>query len=131
MLQNTDLPTRTTMIDLYLDAYGEPDPVRRRALIERCFDADAVLADPPMDAVGHDALDGMFAAVQGQFPGHRFERTSGVDAHHDAARYEWRLSAPDGTAVLAGTDVVRFTPTDTIASVVGFFGPTPPLDAAG
>ena len=41
----------------------------------------------------------MASAVQAQFPGHTFRRTSAVDGHHGFARYEWEMLAPDGTAV--------------------------------
>ncbi len=118
-----------TTIDTYLAAYGETDPARRRAGIEASWDANGHLADPPMDAAGHDALDAMFAAVQAQFPGHLFRRTSGIDEHHDTARYSWDLIAPDGTASVAGTDIARLNQTGKLTSVTGFFGPLPELDS--
>ncbi len=121
------MTTPSTMIDTYLAAYGETDSNRRRQLIEECFAPDATLADPPLDAAGHDGLDELFAAVQGQFAGHTFRRTSGVDEHHASARYDWELVAADGAVAVVGTDFVRFSPAGTIASVVGFFGPTPTL----
>lgn len=65
----------------------------------------------------------MFAAVQAQFPRNAFRRTSIVDQHHDAARYEWELVAPDGTISVTGTDFVRLASDGRLATVVGFFGP--------
>ena len=53
-------------IDTYLAAYGEQEPTTRRRQISECFAADAVLADPPAAAAGHDELDALFAAVQQQ-----------------------------------------------------------------
>jgi hypothetical protein len=32
-------------------------------------------------------------AVQAQFPGQRFRRTTAVDAHHDVVRFGWELAA--------------------------------------
>lgn len=116
-------------IDTYLEAYGESDPDRRRSLIERAWARDGVLIDPPMDAAGHDAIDGMFAAVQGQFEGHRFRRTSGIDEHHGTARYGWELVAPDGSVTLAGMDVAMFDDAGRLTRVTGFFGELPTLDA--
>ena len=81
----------TTTIDTYLEAYGEADAARRTELIERVWAADGELVDPPLDAAGHDAIGDMAAAVQGQFPGHRFRRSTDVDAHHGFARYGWEL----------------------------------------
>ncbi len=118
----------TTTIDRYLAAYGETDGARRRALIAESFCADATLADPPLDAAGREGIDELFTAVQSQFPRHTFRRSSGVDEHHQSARYEWELVAADDTVSVSGTDFVRFGSDGLIASVVGFFGPVP--DAA-
>jgi hypothetical protein len=118
--------THQQTIDDYLTAYGETDSAQRRALIEQSFTPDATLADPPAAATGHDELDGLFAAVQQQFAGHHFERTSGIDEHHDIARYNWSLVADDGTVAVAGLDVVRFASDGRIDHVVGFFGDVPP-----
>lgn len=114
----------TALIDAYLAAYGEPAETTRRELITRAFAPDAVLADPPFVAAGHDELHATFGAVQAQFPGHRFTRTSGVDEHHDVARYRWSLNGPDGTPAVAGMDVVTFRD-GRIERVTGFFGDAP------
>ena len=63
------------------------------------------------------------AALQAQFPGHTFRRTSAIDAHHGFARYEWEMLAPDGRAVLTGLDVAEVADDGTLRRVVGFFGP--------
>jgi hypothetical protein len=120
----TTASTTETIVDTYLDAYGEADPARRRTLIERSWSPTGTLADPPFDAAGHDALDATFAAVQGQFPGHRFRRTSAVDSHHGFARYSWDLMAPDGSVPVAGTDFAHVVD-GLIVNVAGFFGPLP------
>jgi hypothetical protein len=122
-ITTTTATTATAVIDHYLAAYGEPDEARRRQLIAAAFVEDATLADPPIDASGHAAIDQVFAAVQSQFPGNEFRRSSVVDEHHGAARYEWELVAPDGAVSIAGTDFVRFAADGRIESVVGFFGP--------
>jgi hypothetical protein len=120
------MTTHEQTIDLYLAAYGEPDAATRRRHIMKCFAADAVLADPPAAATGHDELDALFAAVQGQFPGHRFERTTAIDEHHDAARYGWALVAPDGSTTLVGFDFVQFGSDGLLRTVTGFFGEQAP-----
>ena len=117
----TDTTQHTSVIDTYLAAYGEPAEDTRRDLIAAAFTADAVLADPPFVATGHAELHATFGAVQAQFPGHRFTRTSAVDEHHDVARYRWSLDGPDGTPAVAGLDVVVFRD-GRIERVSGFFG---------
>ncbi|MPY92655.1 MAG: nuclear transport factor 2 family protein [Acidimicrobiia bacterium] len=119
----------TTTIDTYLEAYGEPDAARRLGLIREVWAADGHLVDPPLDGRGHDGIDAMFAAVQGQFAGHRFRRTTGVDAHHDFARYGWELVSPDGAVSLGGMDVAELDADGKLVRVVGFMGDFPARDA--
>lgn len=121
--------TTAELVDSYLTAYGESDAARRRDLITSAFAENASLADPPFDAQGHDGIDEIFAAVQAQFPGNTFRRTSGVDEHHGAARYDWELVAADGSVTVAGTDYVRLTEDRRIAAVVGFFGQPPAIES--
>jgi len=121
MSEHTTSTAHTDLIDTYLTAYGEPSEAARRELIELAFAADAVLADPPFVASGHAELHASFGAVQAQFAGHRFARTSAVDEHHDVARYRWSLNGPDGSPAVSGVDVVTFRD-GKIAQVTGFFG---------
>jgi hypothetical protein len=113
-------------IDTYLEAYGETDEQRRSELIAKVWAADGQLIDPPLDGKGHDGIAAMASALVGQFPGHVFRRTSGIDAHHGFARYGWALVAGDGTVTLTGTDVAELTDAGRLARVTGFFGDLPP-----
>ncbi|MEZ5259874.1 MAG: nuclear transport factor 2 family protein [Ilumatobacteraceae bacterium] len=117
-------PVIESVIDSYLEAYSEPDEDRRRDLIVGAFATDASLADPPFVAAGHDELHATFGAVQAQFPGHRFVRTSPIDQHHDRARYTWALQLDDGAPVMEGMDIVAFAD-GKIVDVTGFFGHVP------
>lgn len=117
------------VVDAYLAAFGEPDPVRRRRLIGDAFGPEGSLTDPPLTAIGHDGLDEMFVVAQSHYVGHTFRRTSGVDVHHGFARYEWQLVAPSGDVAVGGTDFARLDDNGRLADVVGFFGPIPDLEA--
>jgi hypothetical protein len=119
----------STTIDTYLEAYGEPDGNRRIALIEQVWAPDGHLFDPPIDGAGHTGIDQMFAAVQSQFAGHTFRRSTGIDAHHGIARYGWELVAGDGSVTLAGMDVAVVGDDGKLTRVAGFFGDLPPRDA--
>ena len=116
-----------SVIDTSLEAYGEPDPSRRRALIRQVWATDGHLIDPPLDGTGHDGIDAMFAAVQSQFPGHTFRRTTAVDEHHHIARYGWALVAADGSVTITGTDVAVIDNDGKLSKIVGFFGDLSPL----
>jgi hypothetical protein len=119
----------TTTIDSWLDAYGEPDENRRADLIAKVWAPTGNLADPPFEGTGHTAISGLAAVAQQQFPGHRFHRTSGIDAHHGYARYCWELVGPDGAVAVAGLDVVHVDANGQLLQVAGFFG-DPPARAA-
>ena len=112
----------TDTIDIYLSAWSERDPAARAGLVARAWAADGELVDPPMAATGHDAISGVHGALQQQFPGHRFRRASGVDAHHDHLRFAWELVGPDGTVALKGLDVGEVGEDGRLRRITGFFG---------
>lgn len=123
----TDL---TATIDAHLAGYCEPDPEARRALLARAWAPEGRLVDPPLEATGPDGIATLVDAVLDHYPGHRFQRTSAVDAHHDVARYGWALIGPDGSTALSGVDVATVGPDGRLTGVAGFFGPLPEEGAA-
>ncbi len=112
----------TTIVDTYLAMWNETDPRRRAGLIEQAWAADGRYVDPMLEAEGHRALGEMVTGVQAKFPGHRFRRRSGVDAHHDQLRFAWDLMAPDGAVVVAGLDIGALAADGRLARITGFFG---------
>ena len=118
----TDL---TTTIDTNLAAYGNPDETARRAQLEAVWSPEGTLIDPPIDGTGIDGIGALMAAVQSQFPGHTFRRTSGIDAHHGVARYSWAMVAADGAVSLEGLDVAEVGADGRLTRIVGFMGPLP------
>jgi hypothetical protein len=120
----------TTIVDTYLAMWNETDPKRRARLIEQAWAGDGRYVDPMLEAEGHDALGEMVAGVQAKFPGHRFRRRSGVDAHHGQLRFAWDLMSPDGAVVVAGIDVGELAADGRLVRITGFFGEVPALAAA-
>ena len=82
--ETTDL---TALVDRYIAMWNEPDSARRRALIARTWTEGASYLDPMMQGDGRSGIDAMVEGVQQRFPGHRFRRTSEVDAPGPAALY--------------------------------------------
>lgn len=117
-------------IDAYLSTWNETDPERRHKLVESVWSPDGRLIDPPLAAEGHRGICDMAAALQAQFPGHRFRRASGIDTHHDCLRFAWELVSPDGRVALAGQDVGELAADGRLRRITGFFGPLPALDQA-
>ena len=122
----TDTSTAiTTVVDDYLAAWNERDDARRAELIERAWAPDGRLIDPPFDGEGHDGISQMAAVMHEHYDGHSFERTSGVDMHHQHARFAWKLVGPDGAVAVEGIDVADLAEDGRLARVVGFFGELP------
>ena len=123
----TDLATTdlTATIDTHLAGYAEPDATKRLELLASVWAADGTLLDPPFDATGPEAIAGLVDAVLQHYPDHHFERTTGIDAHHDMARYGWALVAPDGAVAVAGVDIAQVGSDGRLVRIVGFFGDPP------
>jgi hypothetical protein len=111
------------VIDAHLEAYALADTDRRDALVAANWNADGELLDPPLEGRGRAEISALADAVLAHFPGHRFVRTTAVDAHHGFARYEWELVGPDGAVAVSGTDIVQFDEDGKLLRIVGFFGP--------
>ena len=94
-----------------------------RTLVAENWSTIGELTDPPLAGRGHAEISDLTEIVLAHYAGHRFERTTAVDAHHDFARYGWNLVAPDGTVAVSGTDFVEFDETGKLLRIVGFFGP--------
>jgi SnoaL-like domain len=115
----------STTIDTYLEAYCETDAARRDELVARAWAENGELIDPPLDASGRSAISALADVVDQHYPGHTFRRTSGIDAHHDRARYAWELVGADGTVAVTGVDTVELDDDGQLVRVVGFFGDLP------
>ena len=121
----TDTTDLTATVDAYLAAWSEPDRARREQLIVAAWADDGQLVDPPLTGDGHSGINAASEALQEHYLGHRFERVSGVDAHHDSLRFAWELVGPDGAVALAGLDVGQLDDQGRLRRITGFFGELP------
>jgi hypothetical protein len=117
-----------TIYDTYIDMWNATDADERAALIEKAWVTDARYRDPLLEADGYDGLSEMVANVHAHYPGHVFRRTTGVDLHHDVARFGWELVAPDGNVFVGGIDVATLADDGRLRSITGFFGEPPAGD---
>ncbi len=75
---------------------------------------------------GHEGIAAVIAGAHEQFPGFVFRPLGDVEGHHDIARFGWELVAvADGSAPVAGFDVVRLAEDGRIRSVLGFLDRVP------
>ena len=109
-------------IDAYFDWFNATDTAARRAAVVTAWTEDARFVDPLFDARGHADLEELAAQVQARFPGHTFQRTTDIDAHHNLARWKWDLVGPDGGPPAAtGIDFGVLADDGRLREVVGFF----------
>jgi hypothetical protein len=108
----------------YIAMWNETDPERRRELVAATVTEDATYLDPQLSGEGAGGIDEMIASAQQQFPGHRFELSSGPDAHHDVVRFGWTLYGPDGDVpVIAGLDFATVADDGRLKAITGFLEP--------
>jgi SnoaL-like domain len=112
-------------VDTYLAAWNETDADVRAKLVEQAWAPDGRYVDPLLEAQGRQAISDMVAGVHEQYPGQRFRRLSGIDAHHDQVRFAWELAAPGGVVTVAGIDVGELGPDGRLRRITGFFGDLP------
>jgi hypothetical protein len=110
----------------YIAAWNERDPGRRRELVTKTWAEDGSYIDAHRHGTGHDAIDGMLAATQQQFPGYRLNLISGIEAHNNFVRFSWAAGGtPEAPLYLAGTDFATLAPDGRIDTVAGFIDAAP------
>ncbi|WP_432140729.1 nuclear transport factor 2 family protein [Streptomyces sp. bgisy084] len=110
----------------YFEAWNAREEGALGKAVEAAFGADVTYTDPLADVAGHDGLAAAIAGAHAQFPGYVFRQAGGVDGHHDIARFGWELvSLADGSAPVAGFDVLRLGEDGRIRSVLGFLDRVP------
>ncbi|MER5836046.1 nuclear transport factor 2 family protein [Streptomyces sp. NPDC002130] len=110
----------------YFEAWNADDPAARAKAVAAAWTEDGTYTDPLADVSGHEGIAAVIAAAREQFPGFEFRLTGGVDGHHDIARFSWELvSAADGSAPVAGSDVIALDGQGRIRAVLGFLDRVP------
>ena len=110
-----------------LAAWNEYDPDAMRALVEDALTDDVAFTDPDYQIVGIDAFIRQVNEFRERVGKVRLVPTSGVDMHHDRARYSWMVLHPDGSSFHGFDAVALDLEQGKIKRIDGFFGPLPPL----
>jgi hypothetical protein len=100
------MPSLPQCFATLLAAWNEHDPAKLRKLVEASLTQDVAFTDPHYQIVGIEAFIVQVGEVRAREGAARLTPTSGVDMHHDRARYSWALVRPDGTR-LEGFDAVE------------------------
>ena len=112
-------------VDSYLASLAEADGATRSTLLARAFIPECRYSDPHHDLAGYEAFDAAIVNVVTAYPGFRFQRTTGIDAHHEFVRFGWEFRGPDGSVPLAGMDVGVLANDGRLEAIVGFHGELP------
>lgn len=124
--RSTEMSNVNERVALYIAAWNEQDPKKRRELVERTFTDDGRYVDAHRNATGHAALDAMIDAAQRMFPGYRLRLISGIETHNGNVRFSWAAGGTDGAPLyLGGTDFAAASADGRFQSVVGFVDAAP------
>lgn len=125
-MQTVAAPSVTDLIDGYIATWNETDSSRRRELIAATWTDDAIYIDPLSAAEGPDAIDGLIAATQDQFPGYEFRLLGQPDSHSGYVRFAWELFAPGATeSLVAGSDYGVIANDGRLRCITGFLDKVP------
>lgn len=113
------------VVDRYIAMWNAEDAGDRRDLIAGTWSESCAYIDPLMAGEGHAGIDTMVAAVQERFPGHRFRRTSDVDAHNGRVRFGWELAAEGQPPLVKGIDFGVLADDGRLQSITGFLDQVP------
>ncbi|WP_406481359.1 nuclear transport factor 2 family protein [Streptomyces sp. NBC_01615] len=115
-----------TAVARYFEAWNAGGQDALAKAVAAAWTTDGSYTDPLADVRGHEQIAALIAAAQEQFPGFVFRRLGAVDGHHDVVRFGWELvSEADGSAPVAGFDVITLDGEDLIRSVYGFLDRVP------
>ncbi|MEU1404638.1 nuclear transport factor 2 family protein [Streptomyces sp. NPDC005728] len=110
----------------YFEAWNATEPEALRKAVAAAWTADGSYTDPLADVSGHDQIAAVITAAHEQFPGFAFRPLGAVDGHHDTVRFGWELvNEADGSAPVAGFDVVTLDGEGRIRQVLGFLDRLP------
>ncbi|MFI6010270.1 nuclear transport factor 2 family protein [Streptomyces sp. NPDC051243] len=116
----------------YFEAWNAREPEALARAVATAWNPLGGYTDLLADVHGHEGIVAVVAAAQARFPGFAFRLTGSVDGHHDTARFSWELvsetggtPSEEGSAPLAGFDVITLDPEGRIWSVLGFLDRAP------
>ncbi|WP_019057129.1 nuclear transport factor 2 family protein [Streptomyces prunicolor] len=110
----------------YFEAWNAGEPEALAKAVAAAWSVEGTYSDPLASVTGHTEIAGLIAGAHAQFPGFAFRPLGAVDGHHDTARFAWELvSEADGSAPVAGFDVITLDRDGRIRSVLGFLDRVP------
>jgi hypothetical protein len=88
-----------------LEVFGERDPARRRAAIERTYAPDVVFSDPDEVVVGHEALAAKAQKILDGAPDFVFAPAGQTYVNHDLGYLAWGFGPEGADPIVRGVDI--------------------------
>jgi hypothetical protein len=88
-----------------LKVFGERDPDKRRAAIERTYTEAVVFSDPDEVVTGREALDTKAQKILDDAPGFVFSPGGKIYVNHDLGYLAWNFGPEGAAPVVRGVDV--------------------------
>jgi hypothetical protein len=124
MSANTDRYERA--VARYFEAWNTREPDALARAVATAWSPQGGYTDPLAEVRGYEGIVAVVSAAHARFPGFAFRLTGPVEGHHDTARFAWELvSEADGSAPVAGSDVITLDADGRITSVLGFLDRVP------
>jgi len=114
-----------TLVLAYVSAWNEHDPMRCRALVDQCWSPNAEVFGPNTHCIGREALLAEIGRFHRERPGERGILTSGIDCHHDFARFTAAILNARGELLAEAVDIAEIGPDGLLSRIVTFWGPPP------
>ncbi|MET8637201.1 nuclear transport factor 2 family protein [Streptomyces sp. NPDC004096] len=123
---SADTARHETAVARYFEAWNTNDPQALAKAVAAAWAGGGSYTDPLADVSGHEQIAAVIAGAHQQFPGFSFRLSGAVDGHHGIARFAWELvSETDGSAPVAGFDVITLADDGRIRAVLGFLDRVP------
>jgi hypothetical protein len=116
-----DAPAFFAMLSVYLEAFGEHDPVRRGELLGRCLTEDGEIWGPNRMFVGHSAISEKIAAFHVNWPNCRLVLATGIKTFENVVRLGNAIVGPEGSVRARGQTIFALAPDGRIRRVVPFW----------
>jgi hypothetical protein len=114
----------------YAALWSEPDEPRQRELMERSLTPEAQIFGPGYQFTGHSAIAAEVQRFHKEYAGTRAVLASGIDSHHNIARFAVAIVQPDGSIPHEGEDIAFFATDGRIEKVLTFWGALPAIPAS-
>jgi hypothetical protein len=96
----------TVLTQNLLNVFGEPDAVKRLAVIAAIWTDDGVFVDAQGRHVGHEALNDAVSHLHRLFPGFVFTPIGSPEAFHGIGRLAWGHGPAGAPPGLTGVDII-------------------------